>query len=166
MLSLTRKTDYALVALAMLGQRRALGLGPVSARVVAEQYNLPQPLLMNVLKELGQARIVTSTRGATGGYELAHDPAQVSVLDVITAIEGPVRLAQCCDGLPVMGQGCAVEAASCPAKGAVKHLHRRLVGLLESVSLQDLLAESEESETGGCQCCPALTIAESISRLK
>ncbi len=164
MLSLTRKTDYALVALALLGRRRSDGGGPVSARVVAEEFGLPQPLLMNILKELAQARIVTSTRGATGGYTLANDPAQISVLEVVTAIEGPVRLAQCCDGLPIAGQGCAVEAAHCPAKGAVRRLHNRIVSLFEEMTLQDLLDEADDlppgKQRGEGSCCLSLSLAE------
>jgi len=161
MLSLTRKTDYALVALALLGQRRNDGQGPVSARVIAEEFGLPQPLLMNILKELAQAKIVTSTRGATGGYTLAGEPSQTTILEVVTAIEGPVRLAQCCDGLPIAGQGCAVDAGSCPAKGAVRQLHKRIVSLFEEMTLQNLLdeaADAQSSEPG--QCCLSLTTAE------
>ena len=162
MLSLTKKTDYALVALATLGRRKLAEEGPVSARVVAEEYGLPQPLLMNILKELAQARIVTSTRGATGGYTLSADPEKLTVMDVVTAIEGPVRLAECCDGLPVVGQGCAVDAASCPAKGAVKLLHQRIVALFESMTLQDLLDEAAKDDATGeqHQCCLSIGATE------
>ncbi|NBC10531.1 MAG: Rrf2 family transcriptional regulator [Planctomycetes bacterium] len=164
MLSLTRKTDYALVALALLGRRRAAGEGPVSARLVAEEFGLPQPLLMNILKELAQAKIVTSTRGATGGYTLANEPDQITVLEVVTAIEGPVRLAQCCDGLPIAGQGCAVDAAHCPAKGAVRKLHQQIIRFFEEMTLQDLLDEAadqpEQEHAGHGSCCLSLSIAE------
>ena len=165
MLSLTRKTDYALVALATLGRRKAAGEGPVSARVVAEEYGLPQPLLMNILKELAQAKIVSSTRGATGGYQLAHDPANVTVLEVVTAIEGPVRLAQCCEGLPVVGQECAVDASACPAKGAVRLLHQRIVELFEKMTLQELLDVADDipvNADGNCQCCLSAEVEETV----
>jgi len=164
MLSLTRKTDYALVALALLGRRRAADEGPVSARLVAEEFGLPQPLLMNILKELAQAKIVTSTRGATGGYTLANEPDQITVLEVVTAIEGPVRLAQCCDGLPIAGQGCAVDATHCPAKGAVRKLHQQIIRFFEEMTLQDLLDEAVDDpameHTGHGNCCLSLSIAE------
>ena len=161
MLSLTRKTDYALVALALLGRRRQAGEGPVSARVVAEEFGLPLPLLMNILKELAQARIVTSTRGATGGYALNNDPGSITILEVVTAIEGPVRLAQCCDGLPIAGQGCAVEASACPAKGAVRQLHRRIVTFFEEMTLEDLLREADDLQTNGQgPCCLSSSLNE------
>jgi len=116
MLTLTRKTDYALVALSHLAHRLAEDAGPVSARIIAETHGLPLPLLMNILKELAQAKLVNSTRGATGGYALALSPERISLLEIINAIEGPVKLTACCDGLPIVGQGCAV-AATCPIQG-------------------------------------------------
>lgn len=87
MLSLTRKADYALVALVYLGHRRYQGDGPVSARSIAETFDLPQPVLMNTLKALARADLVDSHRGVTGGYELSRDPAKVSLLEVVRAVE-------------------------------------------------------------------------------
>ena len=96
MLSLTRKSDYALVALSYLGQQHALAQEtPVSARRIADQFGLPLPLLMNILKALSHAGLVTSTRGPQGGYVLSQSPEEISILDVVNAIEGPVRVALC-----------------------------------------------------------------------
>src|ERR1051325_1139837 len=96
--SLTRKTDYALVALSRLADEAAGGKQPLSARQIAQQFNLPLPLLMNVLKDLHRAEIVCSRRGQTGGYMLCcHDPADVTMLQVIEALEGRVSVAVCCE---------------------------------------------------------------------
>ncbi len=138
MLSLTRKTDYALVALSYLGERRLGGEPPVSARKIADLYHLPLPLLMNILKELTHARLVISTRGQQGGYALAADPGQITLVDIVTATEGPVRLAICTDGLPIMGQGCQLESG-CPVRAPVRRLHERLNDWLGQVTLADLL---------------------------
>jgi Rrf2 family protein len=148
MLSLTRKTDYALVALSYLAQRKNQGLSAVSARHIAERFNLPLALLMNVLKELGQSRIVKSTRGAQGGYELLGEPESLSVLEVITSLEGPVRFAACTEELPILGQGC--EVCNCPIRKPIQRLHERIVRMMEGVSLQDLL--DQDSPT--LQACP------------
>jgi len=136
MLTLTRKTDYALVALTHLAQRRGED-GPTSARLIAEAYQLPLPLLMNILKELAQAKLVQSTRGAMGGYELLADPQRVSLLEVICAIEGPVKLTPCCDGLPIVGQQCALTAC-CPIQGAIQKLHHRMVDFFSQITLAEL----------------------------
>jgi len=159
MLSLTRKTDYALVALAYLTGRRAEGAQPVSAKQIAQTFGLPQPLLMNILKELVRARVLTSTRGVYGGYELVADPARVTLLEIVTAMDGPLRLAQCADGLPIVGQGCTL-AEDCPIQGPIRSLHRRLNGFLAEVTLQDLwedrLSKADPSQvdanTTGAQC--------------
>lgn len=138
MLNLTRKTDYALVALAYLAQRRAAGEAGVSARRIGDQFNLPLPLLMNILKELTHARIINSTRGQQGGYTLAGPPEEVTLLDVITAMEGPVKLSACSDTLPILGQQCPIQEA-CLIRGPIRRLHGRIRGFLEEVTLADLI---------------------------
>jgi Rrf2 family protein len=138
MLSLTRKTDYALVALAYLGQCRAGGELAVSARRIADQFHLPLPLLMNILKDLAHAKLVTSTRGQAGGYALANEPEQITVLEVITAIEGPVRLTQCTDEVPAPGQECQI--CGCGIREPMRRLHNRIQGFLEDVTLADLMS--------------------------
>src|SRR5687767_6990019 len=96
--ALTRKTDYALVALTRLAEEATGRQRPLSARQIAEQYGLPLPLLMNVLKELHKGDIVCSRRGPSGGYMLCcHDPAEITMLQIIEALEGPVKVALCCD---------------------------------------------------------------------
>ena len=159
MLSLTRKSDYALVALADLGYRYMQGEKPASARVIADAYKLPLPLLMNVLKELSSADILTSTRGATGGYKLARDPNEISVHDVIAAIEGPMRVALCAEAEPLAPQ-CNLESG-CPIKAPVRTLHERVAKVFKEMTLADLVAESDlvrSSESCACsqQSCGAV----------
>ncbi len=150
MLSLTRKTDYALVALAYLGQRQAEVQPMCSAREIADRFDMPLPLLMNILKELAKARIVSSTRGSSGGYSLAMEPEQVTLLEIVTATEGPMRLAQCCSGLPIVGQEeCRVAVSeTCPIRGPMRHLHERLTDFMAGITLAELM-EEEKAESGG-----------------
>lgn len=153
MLSFTRKTDYALVALAYLSQRRAAGEPAVSARKIAEEFNLPLPLLMNILKELHQAKILISTRGQAGGYALASDADEVRLTDIIDAIEGHAALTQCCEAQPGHdaassppdhvdvhddAQTCRLQH-TCSIRGPIKRLNDRIRQLLESVTLADLI---------------------------
>lgn len=172
MLQLTRKTDYALVALSHLALRRREGAGPSSARCIAEAYQLPLPLLMNILKELAQAKLVSSTRGAAGGYELAAEPDRVTLLEVIVALEGPVKLTACCDGLPIVGQGCCA-AESCPIQGAIQQLHRRMKSFFGDVTLEELLGTPEPTPAAApnaCSCaavdCTGPTSTETMTRSK
>jgi len=156
MLNLTRKTDYALVALAFLGQRRESAVGPASAATIADQFGMPKALLMNIMKDLAHSRLVTSTRGAHGGYELAVDPANVSLLEVVTAIEGLTRLTECADDLPIVGQGCAL-ADNCPIREPMRRLHDRINRFLGEVTLADLL------DGGVDVACDAITASAATS---
>jgi Rrf2 family protein len=96
MFNFSRKTDYALLALARLAEEGQRGSPMVSARGIAATEGLPLPLLMNLLKELGRAGLVQSSRGMHGGYSLGRPAEAIRVGDVIRAIEGPVEVALCC----------------------------------------------------------------------
>lgn len=141
--TLNRKTDYALVALAALAREAQGAKQPLSARELAEQYDLPVHLLSNVLKELHQARIVCSKRGAAGGYSLCHDPAGISMLQIIEAMEGPVTAAECCQPsepcVPCRAQ------SSCPICSPMRQFNDRLFIFLKGISLADLMAPLKES---------------------
>ena len=139
MLALTRKTDYALVALAYLSRRCSLAdEASASAREIAGEYKLPLPLMMNVLKQLAQAKIIQSTRGAQGGYELVVEPDRLTMMQVIDAMEGPFRFAPCVDDLPAVDQGCPIES-NCPIRETIGRLHSSLRGFFEQLTLADLL---------------------------
>lgn len=94
--NLNRKTEYALVALARLAEQAAKRQ-PVSAREIAEGYELPVPVMTNVMKALQRAGLIDSVRGAGGGYRLARDPQRITLGSVIESIEGPVHLTLCCE---------------------------------------------------------------------
>ena len=162
MLSLTRKTDYALVALAYLAQRRTTGEPAVSARRISEEFNLPLPLLMNILKELHQAKIVTSTRGQNGGYTLTADADEIRLIDIIDATEGKVALTACCSephGLDAASsppdhldahddaQTCGLQQ-TCVIRSPMKRLNARIRQLMENVSLADLLESRVDVPVG------------------
>ena len=141
MLSLSKRTDYALVALAYLAGRPGM---IASAREIADARNLPAPLLMNIMKDLQQHGILRSTRGAHGGYELAVDPQAVSLHQIIVAIEGPVRLVACAEDAGACRHETGAETDACRVSGhcavqaPLQALHRRLVKFLGDVTLGDL----------------------------
>lgn len=158
MLSLTRKSDYALVALSYLGQQQDEEQA-VSARKIADQFGLPLPLLMNILKSLSHAGLVTSTRGSQGGYVLSAKPQDVSILDVVNAIEGPVRMTMCAphdhqpgdcsegkdalegEGLTLKEGACCPAVGICPIEGPIRRLNQQLQHFLAGVTLADLLGK-------------------------
>ena len=151
--SFTRKTDYALVALARLADEAAGHRQPLSARQIAQEFNLPLPLLMNVLKELHRAEIVCSRRGSEGGYMLCcHDPSQVTMLQIIEALEGPVKVAVCCDDEPAPGMAAEREPCAacraidkCPNVAPMQRFNDEVRRFLSSISLKDLLSAPQVS---------------------
>jgi Rrf2 family protein len=84
----TAKADYAVRAAVELAA--SSGEGPVKAELLAEAQSIPLNFLENILAELRRAGIVESRRGAAGGYLLAKAPEDVSLADVIRAVEGPL----------------------------------------------------------------------------
>lgn len=93
-MKLSRLTDYAVILLTKL----SFGDGePASAARLADDLMLPQPTVSKLLKMLTKAELVTSQRGASGGYTLSRTADTISIGDVIVAIEGPVALTACID---------------------------------------------------------------------
>jgi len=132
LLTLTRKADYALLAMAELAHR---GLGRASAREIAESINVPVPMLTNLLHQLLRHGLVTSTMGSKGGYMLARRPEDISVAELINAIEGPFRLTACCsDDTEDEEQNCGL-ALKCRIKGSVWKVHESLRLFLGRVTL-------------------------------
>jgi Rrf2 family protein len=93
MLKLTKKADYGLIAMRHLAENSATG--SVSAKDLAEMYGIPQEALAKILQKLARAGLLTSQHGINGGYTLARDSRQISALEVIKAIDGPLFLTSC-----------------------------------------------------------------------
>ena len=111
---------------------------------------------MNVLKTLAKQGLVTSTRGAHGGYKLAREPEQITLKNVIEAIEGPVMLFQCSRGKrsPDSVKGCDRQDV-CPISIPARKVANRMRDFLDGVTLTDIVngqagpAKSIPSETKG-----------------
>ncbi len=140
MLRLTKKADYSLIALKHFAAQQRHSGDAVSAKEVSDICGIPLPLLSKLLQKLGKSGFLVSEYGTNGGYRLARDPRRISALEVIRAIDGPVVLANCftdvlrCD-----------HSNRCTVRRPLKRIHEAILRLLESVSIQDMLQESEEA---------------------
>ena len=110
---LTARSEYGLLALIDLGCR--YGSGPVSAREVSERQGVPSKFLEQLLAALRKAGLVSAVRGARGGFTLTRDPSEITVLEVVEALEGPLA-PTACDGGSICGRSDACAAASVWAK--------------------------------------------------
>jgi FeS assembly SUF system regulator len=130
MIKLSRFADYAVVILSELAQAGRVRL---AASDLAVKTNLPEPSVAKILKSLTRAQVLSSMRGVNGGYCLARGAGDISVADIITAIDGPISLTDCADNSP-----CALEG-HCSMHGRWGKVNLAIRTALESVSLSDLM---------------------------
>lgn len=131
MLRISKLTDYGTVVLAELARG---GQGCVSAAEIAATTGLALPTVSKLLKALARAGLVHSTRGARGGYRLAHPPSEISAADVIDALEGPVSITEC----SAHGSHCDIESL-CRVGSAWQRINVGIRRALDEISLNDLL---------------------------
>jgi Rrf2 family protein len=116
--------------------------GPVTGRDIAAQEKLPPDYVEQIMLKLRRATIVTSTRGAHGGYHLARPADQITVRDVISASEHSTFDIHCVTH-PVEAERCA-ESHDCSIRPVWVLLQRRIDEVLDSVRLSDLLLQERE----------------------
>ncbi|MGY0505330.1 SUF system Fe-S cluster assembly regulator [Luteimonas sp. e5] len=131
MLRVTKLTDYATVLMSVLA---ATPQAVLSAAELAERAGIEPPTAAKVLKPLAQAGLVEGIRGAHGGYRLAHDPREISLADIVEAMEGPLAMTECSTD---HGQ-CEIED-SCGIRGNWRHINTVIADALSAVSLHAML---------------------------
>ncbi len=136
MFRISRLTDYATVILAALAQEPEQLR---TAAALAERTRLSLPTVSKLLKQLQRSRLVTSTRGLRGGYQLARPASQISAVDILDAIEGRVALTDCASG---HGQ-CGLER-TCRVGHAWQRLNLTIRRSLHEVSLAQLAGLAAE----------------------
>jgi Rrf2 family protein len=130
-LQISRRVEYALRASIHLS-----GLGPgetLSFREIGEQQEIPKDFLAKILRTLVDAGIVASVRGSGGGFMLARPACEVSFLDVIEAVEGPVALNEC----TVNGAGCA-WSMQCGMSSVWEQAQGAMLGVLRNTNLSTM----------------------------
>jgi Rrf2 family protein len=134
MIRLSKKADYALLALRHLASR--LDREAVSARELAESYDIPPELLAKVLQKLVRARLLASHQGIRGGYGLGRPAHAISVADVLIAVDGPLNVTACSDS----DHSCD-QYAKCSIRDPLWRVKDRIVSALSSTSVADLAAD-------------------------
>jgi FeS assembly SUF system regulator len=135
MLRITRQTDYAIVLLARFAAAPADAVK--NAPDLAAEGHLPAPMVSKILKHLARAGLLNSRRGAAGGYSLARSPREISVAEIVVALEGPIAMTECLTGEP---GGCAIEH-SCPSRPNWTRINRAVEAALAEVRLADILPQ-------------------------
>lgn len=135
MLRISKLTDYGVVLATHLASTREAQ--PV--RDLALETRIPQPTVSKVLKALTKAGVVTSQRGARGGYRLARLPEETQVLDVITALEGPVAVTECSD---VRVEGACEYETDCGVRANWVLINEAVQQALRGITLADMTGPS------------------------
>ena len=134
MLRISRIADYGVV----LGTRSAtLPHDDVrSVRDLAAETGIPQPTVSKILKQLGREGVVDSTRGARGGYRLARRPDEVTVAEVIAALEGPIGVTEC-GGVDADHDDCELSSR-CVVRGNWQLINEAIAEALQQITLAEM----------------------------
>ena len=115
------------------------GDGPQSIQCIAERQNVPEAYLEQLIAMLRRAKLVISNRGAQGGYRLAREPGEITVGDVLRALEGGLNLVDCLEEDDACGRSCA-----CPSRIVWMKIRDGLNQVVDGITLQDMIEEQRE----------------------
>src|SRR5437879_12510125 len=138
MFKLSKKADYGLIAvkhLAMHRQQHAC-----SANEIAEEYGISATLMAKVLQKLAHHSLVVGKHGSSGGYQLAKEPGQISALDVISAIDGPVLITSC-----VTSHGNCDATERCSVREPLRRVNESILNVLSTVTISQMSEEHHEA---------------------
>jgi len=121
----------------MVELARHHGDGPVSLAEMADHEDLPRPYLEQLVVSLREAGLVTSTRGARGGYQLTREPGSIRMSEVIEALEGPIAPMVCASNDP-LHEGACERTGYCNVNALWVRVRSAVVHALDSMSLADL----------------------------
>jgi Rrf2 family protein len=133
-LRFTKRADYGLMAMHYIASQS--DEGAVSTKRIAEEFNIPGELLAKILQRLAKRHLIESHSGPKGGYVLSRLPTEITVGQVVRALEGPIRIV-----------GCLTETADCPQfprcnlRRPVQKIQTSISQLLDTMTLAELTAE-------------------------
>jgi FeS assembly SUF system regulator len=138
MLKLTKKADYGLIALKHLAVKRE---GSSSAHEIADTYGIPLPLLSKILQKLCKAGFVKSEHGTNGGYRLGREARDITALEVIRLIDGPIVLTSC-----FTEHGMCSHTDRCNVREPLRKVHEGILKLLGGISIQDMSSDAKQED--------------------
>jgi Rrf2 family protein len=139
-MEITRQADYAIRAILYLAEHEQNGRSPTN--VIAEAKHIPPSFLAKIISQLSVAGLVNTSRGARGGVTLARPSNEITLLEVIEAIDGPISINECALDLSIcqFGKECLVGPVWCK-------LQEELVTRLKQISFNQLVKTTEQAGT-------------------
>jgi Rrf2 family protein len=133
MLRFTKRADYGLMAIHYIASQT--DEGAVSAKRIAEEFRIPPELLAKILQRLAKRQLIVSHNGPKGGYVLARPQSEITVGQVVRALEGPVRVVSC------MTHDECPQYTRCNLRGPVQKIQSSISQVLDTMTLDELAAE-------------------------
>ncbi len=132
MLKLSKKIDYSLIAISHIAYQGDDKI--VNAKRIASEHHIPSELLAKILQKLAREGLIDSQNGPKGGYVLARSPEEITVGEVVKAIEGPVGLVDCHreDGV-----GCQ-QIGTCMVRFPIQRIQDSISRLLDSITIEQI----------------------------
>jgi Rrf2 family protein len=138
MFKLSKKADYGLIALRHLALNHSHGAA--SAGDIAEVYGISAPLMAKVLQKLARQGLLEARHGSSGGYLLAKDPANITALEAISAIEGPVNITSC-----RTHRGECEHTDQCTVREPLRRVNDSILHVLGMVTISQMTEERGKS---------------------
>lgn len=130
MIRITKQTDYGIVLLTHLAAHPGRSY---NAPELSAEARLPLPMVSKILKLLAKEGLVTSHRGVKGGYSLSRTPGEISMAEIVIALEGPIAITECVS----VDSDCSHEAL-CPVRGNWHRINEAVRTALEGISLAEM----------------------------
>ena len=130
MLRFTKRADYGLMAIHYIAVND--GFGAVSAKRIAEEFTIPPELMAKILQRLAKQRLIVSSNGRKGGYVLARRPTEITVGQVIRALEGPINIVSCLEDAD------CPQMEKCNLRRPVHKIQAAITQVLDTMSLAEL----------------------------
>jgi len=134
-MQITRQADYAVRAVLHLARNGNSERAATSA--IAKAQNIPPSFLAKIISQLSVAGLLHTSRGARGGVTLAREPKDITLLEVVEAIDGPIQLNEC-----VTNDGACTFESDCPIKPVWCDAQEELVGRLKRTSFEQMLVQT------------------------
>jgi Rrf2 family protein len=135
MLRFTKRVDYGLMAMQYVAVHQ--GAGPIAVTQIAEGFKIPSELLAKILQRLAKRRLIVSYNGPKGGYRLASTPEELTVGQVVRALEGPIAIVNC-----YKDERDCPQMPRCSLRRPVQKIQVALGRLLDTMSLAELMDEN------------------------
>ncbi len=135
-MKLTTKGEYGVRAMVVLALN--FRAGPMPIKEIAGKENISPQYLEQIFLELRRAHLISSVRGARGGYILGRDPSDITIGDIVRVLEGPIAPVDCL--IEGSSHSCCEHTDSCLSRGVWEKLRDRISEVLDDISLEDMIS--------------------------